>query len=175
MIRRHLIAVVLSAVCLALGATAVAQEDANEGEISRTTNDVTNEVMSPFCPGKTLAMCPSPAAAEVRRDIQQMARDGMKKEEIKTELIQKYGDEFELVEPDGFDNALILGLIFAGLLLCVGVVLFITRRRAPGEGSSDDGDDSDGPGGQDKPASPGKDDSEGGDPYLSALRDEYRS
>lgn len=159
------------------GWTATAQTTLDEGVISRTTMEVSNEVMSPFCPGKTLAMCPSPAAAEVRRDIQKMAREGSDTETIKQALIDKYGDEFKRVEPSQSDNALVLALVGAGLLLCLFVVLWISKRGtgrdeddASGRGD-DDGDDDSGSG--TGSGSGGGEDGDPDNPYLDALRDEY--
>jgi cytochrome c-type biogenesis protein CcmH/NrfF len=45
------------------------------GQVSQITMEISNQIYSPFCPGKTLVMCPSPGAAEVRQRIQNMARE----------------------------------------------------------------------------------------------------
>lgn len=191
---KRLTQIILAALVIMSGAVAFAQgEDApsqqlpdgtaqtsskSEAEISRTTVEVSNEVMSPFCPGKTLAMCPSPAAAEVRRDIQQMASQGDDTETIKRKLIEEYGDEFEIIEPGRFDDALILGLIIFGLLLCLAVVLLISKRGKGRGDEDDDSDQSDGgsnDGGSTGPTLSGAEDGALDDSYLSTLRDEYRS
>jgi cytochrome c-type biogenesis protein CcmH/NrfF len=75
------------------------------GEVARMRTEVSNEIYSPFCPGKTLAMCTSPNAAAVRRDIQDLARDGKDKETIKNEIVARYGEEFRFTEPPAQDNA----------------------------------------------------------------------
>ncbi len=89
---------------------AFAQVD--DGTVSRISHEVSMEVYSPFCPGKTLAMCPSPNAAEVRMDIQAMAKQGMQKEAIKDAVVSKYGEEFRLQEPPASDNFGLFGAIF---------------------------------------------------------------
>lgn len=110
---------------------AMAQQTAQptEGQVARIRKDVSNEIMSPFCPGKNLDMCTSPNAAAVRRDIQDMAKQGKTKEEIKKAILNQYGDEFKVIEPPAEDNALLLGLVLAGLIGAIGLLVFITRRK----------------------------------------------
>ena len=144
-----------------LGAPAVAQQPTQtEAHAARVANEVSHEVMSPFCPGKTLAMCPSPAAAEVRMQIQDMASSGMETDAIKNAIIEEHGEEFRIVEPPWTDNVGLLGALGGGLALAFVAVLAITRRGRK---------DGDAP---EQPAKPADD--EGGDPYLEELRSQYR-
>jgi cytochrome c-type biogenesis protein CcmH/NrfF len=101
-------------------------------EVSRITRDVSQEIFSPYCPGKTLAMCPSGNAAEARREVQDMASKGMDKEEIKAVLLSRYGDEFLVVEPPPEDNYKLLGAVVASFGLSVFAFAFLVRRRRPG-------------------------------------------
>lgn len=112
--------------------TAFAQ-DANTDEISRMTREISQEIYSPYCPGKTLAMCPSANAGDARREIQEMASQGMEKEAIKAELLERYGEGFEVVAPPAEDNAKLLGIIGVGLLLAVFAVVALARRRLSNE------------------------------------------
>ena len=48
--------------------------------------------MSPFCPGRTLADCPSPDAAAVREQIRAMLEEGVSEEHVRAQLRQQYGD-----------------------------------------------------------------------------------
>lgn len=129
----------------------------NEGHISRVTQEVSMEIYSPFCPGKTLAMCPSPNAAEVRMDIQNMARTGMTVDQIKEKVVIQYGEEFRLVDPPLLDNVGLMGILFGGMLGAGGVVWMWSRRR---KGDLPEVNEA-----------PPKADDE----YVSELRDEYRS
>ena len=101
------------------------------------TTQLSDEIYSPFCPGKTLSMCPSPNAAKVRRDIQRMAREGKSKDEIKKEVLAVYGEEFRIVEPPPQDNVMLLLAIVLGLVIAISAVVFLTRRRNTAGGSSD--------------------------------------
>ena len=44
--------------------------------------DLAGELMSPFCPGRTLASCPSPQAGEMIQDIQAWEAEGKSQEEV---------------------------------------------------------------------------------------------
>ena len=115
--------IALLSICCSLPAFAqtAASGSRTQGEVSTISMQLSDEIYSPFCPGKTLSMCPSPNAAEVRRDIQRMAREGMTKDEIKQEVLNVYGEEFRIVEPPPEDNAL--------LVVAISAVVFLTRRR----------------------------------------------
>jgi len=122
----------LIASALALPALAQDKKTDDQGHISRITVEVSNEVFSPFCPGKTLAMCTSPNAAKVRRDIQEMATKGQNKEEIKQEIIATYGEEFRLTEPPATDNfGLLIGIGIA-LLIALGLIFTLSRNKSAG-------------------------------------------
>ena len=129
-------------------------------EAARLASKVSYEIYSPFCPGKTLAMCPSAAAAEVRRDIQDMAEAGMNEDQIKQSILDEYGEEFRVVEPGLADNIGPLGLFGGGLVIAIIVVFAISRRRSGGKGE------------RESDVEPEKE--EPRDPYTEALRDEYR-
>ena len=123
--------IALLSICCSLPAFAqtAAAGSRTQGEVSTISMQLSDEIYSPFCPGKTLSMCPSPNAAEVRRDIQRMAREGMTKDEIKQEVLNVYGEEFRIVEPPPEDNALLLVAILVGLVVAISAVVFLTRRR----------------------------------------------
>jgi cytochrome c-type biogenesis protein CcmH/NrfF len=88
-------AFMVAAVAAALGSSAtVAQDPA----VDRAANDLYNTVMSPFCPGRTLAMCPSPQAAQLRDDIKARLAAGESKRDIEESLYQTYG-EIVLAKP----------------------------------------------------------------------------
>jgi cytochrome c-type biogenesis protein CcmH len=50
------------------------------------------EVMSPFCPGRTLADCPSPSAESLRMWILVQAAAGRSRDDVHEELLERYGD-----------------------------------------------------------------------------------
>ena len=103
------------------------------GEVSQVTQEVSKEIYSPFCPGKTLAMCPSGGASDVRQEIQVLASEGKDKQAIKEAIIDKYGEEFRMVEPPAEDNYALLSVVAGAFVLCLlAIWLFAARRRADG-------------------------------------------
>lgn len=154
-------------ISLGTAAPALAQEggssEPSSGEVSSLSSEVSQEIESPYCPGKTLAMCPSGGAAEVRREIQDLAREGKDKQEIKDAIIDKYGEEFRLVEPPAEDNYTLLGVIGGGLVCFLAAIWFISARRKDADGTEG--------------AAGGLDDDELSPEervYLEELRDEYQ-
>ncbi len=146
---------------LSISGIALAQDVARTpDEVSRMTREISQEVLSPYCPGKTLAMCPSGAAGDTRREIQELARGGMDKEAIKDELIARFGEEFRMHEAPPEDNLKLLGALVVGLGLSIGAVaVLVRRRRGDAPRAADDGVD-----GQ----------SAEDDAYLKELRSEYQ-
>ncbi len=151
MTHTRVIMMLASCLLLALSAPALAQDKESalsQGEISRLRTEISNEIYSPFCPGKTLVMCTSPNAAAVRRDIQDLAREGKDKETIKNEIVARYGEEFRLVEPPAEDNAALGIVIVIGFLIAAALIVFFSRRSrttvvASGSATDSSNDDDD--------------------------------
>lgn len=130
------------ALAMAFGASVVLAADGERSadEVSRITRQVSQEIYSPYCPGQTLAMCPSSNASKTRQEVQELAREGMDAEEIKRELLDRYGDEYEMVEPSDRDQRVLLGGIVGGLVVATLTVGILARRRM----TSSEDDDHDG-------------------------------
>jgi cytochrome c-type biogenesis protein CcmH/NrfF len=80
-----------AALWLVLGAAAPALAD-GESATSGWAYDAANELMSPFCPGRTLSDCPSPAAESMRLWLHVQEAAGRTREDVETELFARYGD-----------------------------------------------------------------------------------
>lgn len=55
--------------------------------------DLSHDLMSPFCPGRSLATCPSPQAAELVQWIVMQEAAGASQEQVVEMLIERYGEE----------------------------------------------------------------------------------
>jgi cytochrome c-type biogenesis protein CcmH/NrfF len=55
--------------------------------------DLAGELMSPFCPGRTVASCPSPQATELIPWIATQEAAGATREEVVAMLVEKHGEE----------------------------------------------------------------------------------
>jgi cytochrome c-type biogenesis protein CcmH/NrfF len=53
---------------------------------------LSHQLMSPFCPGRTLPDCPSPQAAELQRWIREQERIGRTRSDVEAELYTQFGD-----------------------------------------------------------------------------------
>jgi cytochrome c-type biogenesis protein CcmH len=95
------------------------------------------ELMSPFCPGLTLADCPSPNAFDLRTEIRRRLDAGEPLESIRAELVQKYGVEI-LADPTGTPIGTVIWGVPAGVaaVAAVGLAWFVRRatRVAQAEG-----------------------------------------
>ncbi len=63
----------------------------SEADRARTAYALSKELMSPFCPGRTLADCPSPSALAVREEIREKVEAGVAIEAIRRELEERFG------------------------------------------------------------------------------------
>jgi len=97
--------------------------------------EVPAELMSPFCPGRTLADCPSPAAASIRMWILVQAAAGRTRDDVENELIARYGDRIRSApKAEGFGWAAYLvplGVFVGGGLLVAYVLRRMTRGAPP--------------------------------------------
>jgi cytochrome c-type biogenesis protein CcmH/NrfF len=123
-----------TALALALAWTAAAPaaaEPAGE-QASSWAYEAAAELMSPFCPGRTLADCPSPNAESLRLWLIVQAAAGRSREEVEAELYERYGDIMRpapKAEGMGLAAYLIPIAVFgAGGLL---VAWFLRRNTAP--------------------------------------------
>ncbi len=73
------------------GPAAAAPED--------VANRLSNEIMSPFCPGVTLHDCPSKEADDLRERIRNWSAEGWSEDQIMTELTAEYGPGISAVPP----------------------------------------------------------------------------
>jgi cytochrome c-type biogenesis protein CcmH/NrfF len=122
-------AVVLSAFCLALPVYA--------GDESETSwaYDAAHELMSPFCPGRTLAECTSPQAGELRGWIVVQAAAGRTRDDVYEELYERYGNKVRPT-PKAEGIGLTAYALPIAAFLGGGVLVVIILRRLTAEGRS---------------------------------------
>lgn len=103
-------------------------------------NDISNKVMSPYCPGVTLHDCPSQNALELRDDIENYARDGMTEAEIMDRLEADFGPAIR-AEPSS-EGAGVLAWILPSIALLIGggLAWMLVRRWFKRSRGIEDGD-----------------------------------
>ena len=87
-------------------------------------NQVANELPSPYCPGRSIASCPSELARVLEQDILEQAKAGQSREEIETALVARFGEEKMGSE---FSGELAVVITLVGLLAIVVVVMGARR------------------------------------------------
>jgi len=118
---------------IALATTAAAQTPAPADAPPSWAYDLANDLMSPFCPGRSLADCPSPDAASLRMWILVQAAAGRTRADVEEELYAKYGEAMRSApKAEGFGTVayLIPIAVFAGGGGLVGWFLRRATRRA---------------------------------------------
>lgn len=156
---KHWFAVLVVA-ALALGASVVVAQTVegkslDDPKTEAMAFDIAQRTMSPFCPGRTLADCPSGNATEWRQDIRAMLQKGMSPAEIQKVLNQRAGENLSGAPESSLGWALPVALC-AGALIVLTLVLRRFRRddatdaaaakpssSRPSEDADDDDDDSD--------------------------------
>jgi cytochrome c-type biogenesis protein CcmH/NrfF len=120
---------------LALIAPVGASEPRNQ-QVERDAAKIFDRVMSPYCPGRTLATCGSGAAEELRQDIKHDLRRGLPPAEIESALYRKFGNSIRGV-PEMRGVGLVAWLGPAALFGATGTWLVLWLRRR-GANHSDD-------------------------------------
>jgi len=131
----RLAALALVAGVLAFGSAAtLAQEPVVDKAAAQAEAQVLfREVMSPFCPGLTLADCPSPNAFELRKDIQACLERGESRESIVDALVAQYGTELLSDPSDTPIGRVVWGVPFLLAVLAAGVLAILVRRMTRGQ------------------------------------------
>lgn len=57
-----------------------------------TANEISNTVMSPYCPGRLLRDCPSSQATELKDKIKESLIAGLSEQQVRDNLYSEYGD-----------------------------------------------------------------------------------
>jgi len=109
-------------VFLALAAPAMAQSPED------LANDISNKVISPFCPGVTLHDCPSPSALDMRDRIEGYARQGMDEAAIMDRLETEYGPSIR-AEPSSEGAGILFWILPSVAVLTGGVLAWMLVRR----------------------------------------------
>ena len=128
-----LILLVLLSIC---ASTALA--DNNQYEIEKTVTDISNRVMSPFCPGQTLSACPSSRATELRERISGWIEQGNTEADVLVKLESLYGKGVLGVPESNF-----IGIIIPVVVPILGL-LFVFRYSRSGRSKSSNVDSSSG-------------------------------
>lgn len=142
---RAIFAAGLVAGALAFGSGAARADEAGAGV--GWGYDLANELMSPYCPGRTLNDCPSTQASELKSWILAQEVAGRSQTEVETDLYARYGDVIlQAPKATGFGLAAYVLPVLAVAAGAALVVVFLRRQgaraarsAAPGAGAAPPG------------------------------------
>jgi len=99
--------------------------------------DLADELMSPYCPGRTLRSCPSPEAGDLIVWLEEQEAQGRDRDAVYEQLLAEFGDEIrQAPTTSGFGVAAYVIPVVAFLTGGVLLVVFLRRQRRD-EGASD--------------------------------------
>lgn len=86
--------------------------------------DIAADMPSPYCPGRSIASCPSQAARELEDDILGLAKQGQDREQIEGTLVSRFGeDKMGTAQQSEIVVAIILGAVLA-----LAMIIFSARK-----------------------------------------------
>jgi cytochrome c-type biogenesis protein CcmH len=110
---------------------AAPERSPHDEDVLREARNIYNQIMSPYCPGQSLANCGSGAAEVLRAQIRDRLADGDSSEEIIASLVEEFGESVMAAPPNrGFARLAWIGpfaILLAGLVL---VVVYLRRHTA---------------------------------------------
>lgn len=96
-------------------------------EATELATQLSHDLMSPYCPGRTIATCPSPQARKLENNILDQALAGKTRVEIETQLAARFPDIRGYIgRPE-----IIYGTALVALLAIIGLVLAARRWVGP--------------------------------------------
>jgi cytochrome c-type biogenesis protein CcmH/NrfF len=99
-------------------------DGASDAAAERILQELSNDLMSPYCPGRTIASCPSKNARMLEDHILAEAKAGKTREEIEQQLVTRFGTDIVGYKASPL---VVYGTVLVGALaLCL---LLVAGRR----------------------------------------------
>ena len=93
--------------------------------------EMAHDLMSPFCPGRTLAACPSGESDQLRQWILLQAAAGQSREQLEADLLERFGDAIlSAPRAEGVFGVSAYVIPIAGFLLGLGLAGWLIARLA---------------------------------------------
>ncbi|KIG11852.1 hypothetical protein DB30_02404 [Enhygromyxa salina] len=97
--------------------------------------DIAAEMPSPYCPGRSIASCPSEAARELEDDILGLAKQGQDREQIETALVSRFGED---KMGTAHQSEILVAIILGAVLALAMIVLSARKWLRPNQSGSED-------------------------------------
>lgn len=93
-------------------------------EAEKLLSELSADLMSPFCPGRTIAACPSSQARKLEERILDEAKSGKSRDEIEQSLVDDYGKDIIGYRPP---PSLLITTVVGGTL-ALSLLIVMGRR-----------------------------------------------
>ncbi|MEM6296601.1 MAG: cytochrome c-type biogenesis protein CcmH [Myxococcota bacterium] len=93
-------------------------------EAEALLSELSTDLMSPFCPGRTIASCPSKSARKLEERILDEAKSGKTREQIEQSLVADYGSDIIGYRPP---PSLMIATVVGGVL-ALSLLIVLGRR-----------------------------------------------
>ena len=121
-----------------LGALAIgAQGDSGPATEDQRVERISSVVRCPTCRGLSAAQSDAPSAEAIREEVRRRVRAGETDGQIKGYMISRYGEDI-LLQPR---SKLVWALPIVGVVVVVGALAFLLRRRRMGPAPTASADD----------------------------------
>lgn len=94
--RSAFFAVVIGLALASVAATPVYSQPSGD-ELDRRSVQVYQQVLSPFCPGRSLNDCPSSKAHELKLEMRQQLEQGVPPEVVVEDVVRRFGEQYRAV------------------------------------------------------------------------------
>lgn len=109
-----------------------------EAKATKRINRLSDELKSPFCPGKTLLTCTSPEAFKLRREMRQLIFKGYSDDDIMRELRSSFGERLENPPQPWFTVIIpILPFVFGGILALGMFIYWLSSSKRAQQAEED--------------------------------------
>jgi cytochrome c-type biogenesis protein CcmH len=116
---------------LLIAVAGVAAADPN-ASVGQRAHALSADLMSPYCPGRTLSDCPSPDAAVVRQEIRARLDAGQSEEEIRATLEARFGGALRGLPTSAVGWLGPIAILLLGAVALALALRRLSRREAPG-------------------------------------------
>lgn len=101
-----------------------AQPTPDDLQAESLARDIASDMPSPYCPGRSIASCPSEAARELEDDILTLAKQGNDREQIESILVDRFGEE---KMGKAQQSEIVVAIVLAAVLALAAIV-FMARK-----------------------------------------------
>jgi cytochrome c-type biogenesis protein CcmH len=120
--------IVIAVLALMLPAAVFGQQSGYDAEILKQARQIYNQIMSPYCPGKTLSNCSSGAAELLRINIRERLAEGEQPDDIVASLVEEFGESVLASPPNEGVGRLAWVTPFVVIAFGLIVILIVVRR-----------------------------------------------